>query len=142
MLIMLGIILGLSACNDGYINIEGVNPLSIDNCALFNENQYRIDDVADYNNLLEAMSTTPDCQPPYILPDVDFAERTVLGYKTEIEACTITYSYEAKANPNDKKYLFTIKINKEIGCGSLFVNMNWISVPKIPSDFMVEFQLE
>lgn len=136
------VLLLLTACNDGYIVIDGLNTLSIDNCALFNDGQYRIDNMEDYDNLLDIISSTPDCQAPYILPDIDFAERTVLGYKTEITACTVTYSYEAKAKPSDKKYVFTVKAGKEGACSSLYVNMNWISVPKIPNDFSVEYVLE
>jgi hypothetical protein len=76
----------------------------------------------------------------YCLPDINFEERSLLGYGVK---CSGGASFEFHIYKNDllKKYVYYIKIINS-GLYSFHMYMHWFSIPKIESGYQVYFQSE
>lgn len=80
----------------------------------------------------------------YMPPFVDFGQHTLLGLKTEVEACTVSFVRAIFADTQNNKYHYqvTATSTQNSDCNdSLLVNMNWVVVPKLPANFEVNFEV-
>lgn len=129
------------SCGDALITIEEVENIDIDNCALFSQDAYIINDSITYNALLAEMLNTPECIG-LNMPSIDFQEKTLLGKLTAVNAvCSVNYEREVFADSDHKEYLYKITITKQSGCTNNFASMNWITVPKMPADYNVVYEI-
>lgn len=103
-------------------------------------NEVIIQSQKQYNDFLNKKVAVPDCNN-YQLPEIDFSEKTLLGYKTIAGGCqqpeyTRTLTYNNAAN----SCTYSIFI-KEIGqCKKGWPSMNWIVVQKIPYGYKTNFE--
>lgn len=74
------------------------------------------------------------------LPTINFSNYTLLGIYSEGQCNT---KFERKVEPieKDKKYQYTITV-KDCGfCKKLEYSYNWVLVPKLPTNWKVEFKI-
>ncbi len=129
------------ACGEHLITIEEINDILIDDCALFSQNEYIINDVTTYNGLLAEMQNTPECGE-VALPNIDFGEKTLLGKLTATNnVCNLSYKREVLANTDEKEYIYKITISAQGNCADNYASMNWITVPKMPSDYTIVYEV-
>ncbi len=106
-----------------------------DNC------EFVINDNDSYLLLDSLKSDTEDCNSVQ-LPEIDFNEKTLLGKCTLVSGCgEINYSRKVEKNESDKKYIYTIEIDTSGLAHCVKSNMNWIIVPKISSNYSIEFNV-
>lgn len=73
------------------------------------------------------------------VPHFDFETYSLLGVYADAGGCEATFIREVTRDEDAKKYLYTIEI-KECGlCDMSIFSMNWVLVPRVPEDWMVEF---
>lgn len=53
--------------------------------------------------------------------------------------CDATFIREVKEDPEEEKYIYTVRM-KECGLCEMYIySMNWVLVPKLPKGWYVEF---
>lgn len=142
-LITLCLVFTNSACEKKPIDIEGVELLKIGDCIDIWQDEVIIDDEDTFESSIEHKNDRGGCFN-YELPTIDFTERTVLGKKTALVACDVFYEQDVKADLKNKEYIYTIRITPSIGeeCTDTIYSGNWISVPKLPANYNVRFELD
>ncbi|MGB0863893.1 MAG: hypothetical protein ACPGXZ_13305 [Saprospiraceae bacterium] len=79
-----------------------------------------------------------DCQSNF--PAIDFTTNTVLGIKKDIGGCSLKNKYwNVYEDKSAKKYIFQAIAESEGNCYMLLSVPFWVSIPKLPSDYTVEF---
>lgn len=130
-----------TACSSDDIEIDGITTITIENCFQINEEEIIINDKETYEKMLANIDNShPTCRN-YELPNINFAEKTLLGKLTTIKGCQVFYTREVTANTDKKAYVYTIDVVRQGSCDSTWVNYNWITVPKLPSQYTVQFQV-
>lgn len=132
----------VASCNDKTINIDGVTSVNIPFCLLNNTNEAGIviNDSAAYYQFF----ANEGCSEHIIgqLPAINFNEKTLLGKKSTTMACFPFYRRNVYAITNDQLYVYEIKVTGgNVVCDSILVNYNWISIPKLPANYEVDFVL-
>lgn len=131
----------LNSCAEQLITIEEVNNIAISDCALFSQTSYIINDTAAYNQLQIEMNNTPECIG-ILLPNIDFGEKTLLGKLTSINnVCAVNYKHEILADTDAQNYIYRITVSKTNGCNNNYSSMNWITVPKMPTNYSVLYEI-
>ncbi len=134
------------ACNkQQLIKVDGIETLEIDKCVIVTDDIVVIDDAESYLALTETAQASPQCNginPQF--PSIDFAERTLIGKLTEVTGCSAIYFKEVYADPENDAYLYeiTVTVESSDGCESTLQNMNWLSVPKLPEQYTVDFEVD
>ncbi len=95
----------------------------------------------EYAMLTQYLSTAPDCAN-FTLPSIDFSEKTLLGKYTTGTGCTIDFERHVYRNDDAKTVTYVITVIEEGNCEMLGMSMNWITIPKIPQDYKVIFDVE
>jgi len=127
-----------SACKKDRIKIEGVEQLEIPVCESHPLKQYRVEDQSAFNLLLNGFIENDICTV-FAVPVLDFDEVSVLGFESFSNSCDNDYSHTVDARPNDSVYEFTVHVRMNVDCTENERLMHWISIPKIPTDYTVEF---
>ena len=70
---------------------------------------------------------------------IDFNTHTLLGFYTEGAGCDISFDRTLYVKDDDATYRYVVKVKERGQCAKLAMSMNWMSVPKIPADYAVEF---
>ena len=122
----------LSACGKyrGYDKVKEAKPIK-GICFELEEGTHIINSDAELDAVLEGQ----DCPQLYI----DFNTHTLLGFYTEGSGCDIDFSPTLYVNEDDQTYHYVVKVKERGHCAKLAMTMNWMSVPKIPADYAVEF---
>ncbi len=128
-----------SACKSDRIEIEGVQRLDIPICEMHPLREYRVEDQSSFNILLQGFIDGGVCEP-FTIPTLDFDELSVIGFETLNNFCENDYSVSVDANPDDEIYEYTVNVRLNAECTELERRMHWISLPKIPAEFMVEYR--
>lgn len=130
----------LWGCNiKSIVHIEGIETVNIA-CFVTENNELVINDAQSYELLF---TDTVNCQN-YTPPVIDFNERTLLAKRTEVNGCYAFYTRSVSADTDDEKYIYEIFIQiGTAGCDTAkqIVNYNWVTVPKLPDKYEVEFKV-
>jgi hypothetical protein len=111
----------------------------LDECS--NNCEFVINDNDSYLLLDSLKSDSEDCNSSQ-LPDIDFNKKTLIGKCTLVSGCGETkYSRKVEISDSDRKYIYTIQIDTSGLAHCIKNNMNWILVPKIPSNYSIEFKV-
>lgn len=98
-----------------------------------------INNEQDYQALLKYRSPHPDCTD-YTLPSIDFTKYTLIGQAITVGGCKRPdIEKELIRIPSDKKYILKTFVEQHGTCKRLFHNSIWIIIPKIESDYTVEY---
>ena len=103
--------------------------------------EFVINSEEEYLELLEYRSLNPRCEN-FELLEIDFTKNTLLGKYAEGVGCSIDFEREVKRNETGKKIIYSIEVVEEGLCEMLGSSMNWILIPKVSSDYSVEFEVE
>ena len=128
-----------------YIDIEGVEIISLPACLAFNEASYIAQNDTEMNTLLRQAYNSIACDYlplAYLkVPDISFEERSLLAQRTRLAACSVFYEYEVKADVKSRRYIYNIYARKNGDCSQTHEQYHWISLPKIPQNYTVSFQI-
>lgn len=128
-------------CEKGKILFENLNTSNGLFCIVNEENDFIINNQAEYGKLIEFLSDHNDCQD-FSLPDIDFLDKTLLGKYSSGSGCEVDFARVIIKDEVDKKYSYQIEVLEEGLCEQLVSSMNWIAVPKIPQNYSVEFEIK
>ncbi len=95
---------------------------------------------AEYQNLINYRSPFSKCTN-FVLPPIDFSQKTLLG-KYASGGCSVYFAKKVYKNDSNKKIIYVIDVIEQGACESMIFSSNWILIPKIPSDYTVEFQVK
>ena len=123
------------------ITIEGIETIDIIDCFEISETQLVINDAATYQTMLAQKVFSDPCSS-YILPEVNFVEKTLLGKFTEALACDVFYERRVEADPDSESYIYRITVHLDGQCQFSNTSMNWITVPKLPENYTVSFEVD
>lgn len=75
-------------------------------------------------------------------PEVDFEKYSILGLYSRTENyCSLKYFHNLKSDNAQKKYIFTLTLNKIGNCKmENRGDWSWLIVPRLPQDYGVEFK--
>jgi len=94
--------------------------------------QFIVSDDSTYKSLFP-----PNCD----LPAIDFSTNTLLGQYAD-GGCELKIIREVIKLDEEKKYHYKL-IVKECGmCKRLVYSYNWVTVPKLPKDWTVSFEID
>jgi len=140
--------LSLLSCKEENSNFEEVDFISLDTeltCFLcrpqdcIDDCEFVINDSCSYV-LLDSLKLNSEKCYSGQLPEIDFNENTLLGKGTWVGACAeADFSGKVEKNESDKKYVYTIEIDTSGHAHCAYGSMNWILVPKISSNYSIEF---
>ena len=107
------------------------------------EKRFVINTKDEYQSLLNYKSSNSKCKD-FMLPEIDFSQKTLLGKYVSSGGCSVdfkrkVFKYEGYGRTPNKKVVYSIDAVKEGDCKKLTFNMNWILVPKISSQYDIEF---
>ena len=103
--------------------------------------EFVITNKNSYLSLDSLKSDSEECTSVQ-LPEIEFNEKTLLGKCTSIAGCAeVTYYRKVEKNKSTEKYIYTIEIDTSGRAHCYDRNMNWICVPKIPSNYSIEFKV-
>lgn len=74
-----------------------------------------------------------------VFPEVDFSQNSVLGYHAIGTGCNVTFEKNVYRDDQNKAIQYSLTVVEEGVCEKDFNNRNLILVPKIPSDYIVDF---
>jgi len=129
-----------TSCKKDRIKIEGVERIAeIPFCEKHPVREYRIEDQSAFKILLDGFMESEICES-FTVPELDFNEVSVLGFETLSSFCENDYSFNVDAKPEESIYEYTVNVRLNAECTELERRMHWISLPKIPSDYQIEFR--
>lgn len=70
---------------------------------------------------------------------IDFSKKTLLGKHISGGGCTIEFFRKVYNDDIEKKLSYSITVVEDGACAKAGSSMNWITVPKIPTTYQVEF---
>lgn len=103
------------------------------------DKEFIINTDAEYQTLFDYKSSSPICED-FKLPSIDFSQYTLLGKYTQ--GCSINFSRKVYKDDTNKKIVYSVRVIEEGACEKLGMSMNWALVQKIPSDYIVEFEVK
>lgn len=104
------------------------------------DSEFVINSDAEYSKLLEYRSSSPGCEN-FELPKIDFSKKTLLGKCAFGVGCSIGFEREVIRDEPNKTIVYSIKVVEEGLCEMVGSSMNWITIPKVPSDYSIEFEV-
>ena len=75
-------------------------------------------------------------------PEIDFSQKTLLGKYAQGGGCSIDFKKKVYRDDSNKKIIYSIYVIEKGGCAKVGFDGNWILIPKIPSDYNVEFEVK
>ncbi len=74
-----------------------------------------------------------------VIPNIDFDTFSLLGKYTSGGGCEVEYVRKVYNNINDKTIIYEIDVEYIGGCAMLITNRNWVLIPKLSNNYIVEF---
>jgi hypothetical protein len=105
------------------------------------DDEFILNSEQEYQSLLNYSFLGTRCEN-YQLPSIDFSQYTLLGKYTQGGGCTIDFVRKIYKDESDKKITYSIKVDGKGFCKKLGMSMNWVLIPKFPSDYTVEFEVK
>jgi len=110
-------------------------------CIVDQHNEYVINSEQEYRELLNHKISTPKCAD-FQLPPIDFSQYTLLGKYAYGGGCSVNLERRVYKDEANKRIIFSIRVIEKGPCDVLVGRMNWVLIPKIPSDYEVIFKVE
>jgi len=133
-------LINTSSCKkDNFIIIEGIESLSFQCLEQIPEHQV-INSADEYSALLDEYRDYTQSCLTYFSPQIDFTEKTLLGQRILVTACNVSSVSEVFADPDQKRYIYQLRVNMEGDCEMIFERVVWIVVPKLPDNYIVTFK--
>jgi hypothetical protein len=95
----------------------------------------------EYTMLTQYLSTVPNCTD-FTLSPIDFSEKTLLGMYTTGTGCTIEFERHVYRDDDAKTITYVITVIEEGNCEMLGMSMNWITIPTVPQEYAVVFDVK
>ncbi len=99
------------------------------------DGNYLIKDTVAYKRLPsftdDSIQVELGCAGNPSRPDLDFDEIMLLGTRTSVEGCIVSYMRNVTYDSTEHVLYYTIDVHSCGDCGLLRHNMNWVSVPSI-----------
>ena len=73
---------------------------------------------------------------------IDFTKYTILGKYADKGACMAVFNRNVTKNAEQQKYVYKITVIHCGGCEKPNSSTNWVVIPKLEDDFLVEFIVE
>lgn len=105
------------------------------------EKEFVVNTEAEYQDLINYKSTSSRCTN-FVLPAIDFSKKTLLGKYTSGGGCSIDFAKKVYKDDSNRKVKYVIDVIEQGACEKLGFSSNWILIPKIPSNYIVEFQVK
>ena len=106
------------------------------------EKEFVINTEAEYQDLINYKSSfSPSCTN-FVLPSIDFSQKTLLGKYASGGGCSIDFTKKVHKDDSNKKVVYVIDVIEQGMCEKLGFSNNWILIPKIPFNYTVEFQVK
>lgn len=98
-----------------------------------------IDSEEDYQKLLQYKVSMPFCKN-FSLPEIDFSQRILLGKFTTGTGCKVSFVRQVFIDELNAKFTYVVGKVQEGACEKFVQSMNWISIPKPPQGYTIEFK--
>ncbi|MBL4715360.1 MAG: hypothetical protein COC01_05540 [Bacteroidetes bacterium] len=105
------------------------------------DNTYIINEDSTYQKLLVHKNDFTSCST-YVLPEIDFANYTLIAKKTSVEGCNVKIDKNVYVNSDKKEYLYIIEVDETGDCTDLIINMNWMTLPKMEDDYELVIEVK
>jgi hypothetical protein len=134
---------GWKTVDSGLVDIRTQRDYAIQVGSLYQEGyldyqQTRVEYSDRYQSIPE-MSYEEFLATCNVFPDVDFSQYSVLGYHATGTGCNVTFERHVYRDDQNKAILYELTVVEEGICEKDFNNRNLILVPRIPSDYIVDF---
>lgn len=116
-------------------------PLSCISPSDLRDSEFIINSDQEYQALLDYKSPSPRCED-FQLPSIDFSQYTLLGKYAQGSGCSIDFVRKIYKDNSNNKIIYSIKVDEKGLCKKLGMSMNWVLIPKVPSDYTVEFEVK
>jgi hypothetical protein len=94
------------------------------------------------DSLYKAIFTDQQSGTMCNLPGIDFNTHSLLGQESRSSGCEAKFIQEVQKEDASKKYVYEVKV-KECGiCKPLRISYHWVTVPKIPQGWTVDFKVD
>ena len=100
--------------------------------------EFVINTEIEYQNLPRVSSQCTN----FVLSSIDFSQKTLLGKYASGGGCSIDFVKKVHRDTSNKKIIYTIDVVEQGGCMMFGFSRNWILIPKVPSDYSVEFKMK
>jgi hypothetical protein len=94
----------------------------------------------DFGDSIKVHFVNNDCSTA-VLPNIDFSKYFLIGKLTEGGGCSVKYDRQVIDNIEKRTLVYKIKADYSGNCKMLIINMNWVLIPKVYSDYTIEFQV-
>ncbi len=134
---------GWKTVDSGLVDIRTPKDYAIQVESLYQEGyldyqQTRLE-YPDRYRLIPEMSYEAFITTCNVFPDVDFSQYSVLGYHAIGTGCSVTFEKHVYRDDQNKAILYELTVVEGGICKKDFNNRNLILVPRIPSDYIVDF---
>lgn len=120
--------------NNGII----INSLDISCSPNTDENKILILDDSTYQSTFEDLFTAEiKCE----LPTINFSNESLLGYYGSGQ-CNIKFKRDVTSDDNNSQYIYKLTVIDCGLCKSMGYSYNWVTVPALPSDWTVTYEIE
>lgn len=121
------------------ISFEDLNAARPNVMCFGQEDSYVINTKEEYDRLYQEAVVRGNCKG-YTPPIIDFSKRTLLG-KHASGVCQVAFFRKAYRDDTTKKIVYAITVVEGGSCEMAVHSMNWITIPKIPEMYHVEFNI-
>ncbi len=91
--------------------------------------------ITNNEKLDEVLALNNNCSKP----EIDFTKYELLGMYA-FTANTGSYYREVVRDSANSQYIYTVTVTNCGNCNCLSENMNWVTVPKLPEGWIVDFK--
>ena len=135
------LVAGLSGCIDQRQSVEHEDLSNTLKCIHIYDDEFVINTLEEYQELMIYEQNWSVCNE-FELPEINFAEKTLLGKYVDSGGCTVDFVRKVYKENTNKNIVYSIEVIKQGDCEKLEFSMNWITIPKIPSDYTVAFDVK
>lgn len=104
------------------------------------ETEFVINNQDAYKTILSYRKSDSVCKN-FAFLEIDFSEKTLLGKYTFAAGCSINFIRHVFRDNSSKEIIYSINVSEIGRCEKAVYSMNWILIPKIPSDYKVKFEV-
>jgi hypothetical protein len=131
--------------NSGMVDIRDPEAYRIQVESLYQEGflayEFNRSEYPDVHPSLPDMSYEEFLETCNVFPEVDFTKYTLLGYHLNGTGCTVNFEKHVYRDDREEKVIYEISVHQEGACEMAIYDRNLILIPKIPSDFRVDFAI-
>ena len=144
-IIIIAIILNFISCSKspkcwGENKNSGIIINSVDISCLPNteESQILILDDSTYQSTFQDLFTGEiKCE----LPTINFSNESLLGFYGSGQ-CNVKFKKDVTSDENNSQYIYKLTVIDCGSCKSMGLSYNWVTVPNLPDDWTVTYEIE